>query len=68
MTKKTVYQKHHIVYGEGKNKECVREIRKGCHQIITLIRRYKTLTDQEINTILLECELKRDYTTQEWDV
>lgn len=58
---KTVYQKHHIIYGDDKNKECIRRVRKGVHQIITLIRRYNELTDEEISTIMLECELKRKF-------
>ena len=59
--KKVIYQNHHIVYGDDKNKEVIRKIRKGCHQIITLIRRYNYLTNQEVDTIKLECELKRKY-------
>lgn len=59
--KKVIYQNHHIVYESDKNKEVIRRIRKGCHQIITLIRRYKNLTDEEINCILIECELKRGF-------
>lgn len=59
--KKNIFQKHHVIYNNDKNKEMVRNIRKGCHQIITLIRRYKFLTDEEINTIQLETELKRVY-------
>jgi len=58
---KSVWQLHHLVYGDTKNKEVTRRIRKGCHRIITLIRRFNFLTDQEINTICLECELKRKY-------
>ena len=61
--KKTVWQRHHIIYAdtEGKNKECLRKIRKGVHAAITIIRRFNYLTEQEINTIKLECELKRKY-------
>jgi hypothetical protein len=63
--KKTIYNIHHVIYGDDKNKEVTRRIRKGCHQIITLIRRYSFLTDQEINTIKLESELKRRYDNEE---
>lgn len=62
MKSKTIYQNHHIIYKSDKNKEeVIRKIRKGCHQIITLIRRYKSLTDEEISTILIECELRRKF-------
>jgi len=59
--KKVIFQNHHIIYDSDKNKAVIRRIRKGCHQIITLIRRYKYLTDEEINCILIECEMKRKY-------
>lgn len=60
--KKTIYQNHHVIYADGRNKkEVVRKLRKGCHQIITLIRRYNSLTDEEISTIMLECEMKRKF-------
>lgn len=61
VAKKPVFQNHHLIYGDDKNKEVTRRIRKGCHQIVTLIRRYKHLTDEEINTILIECEMKRRF-------
>lgn len=54
-------QKHHIIYGDGRNKEVVRKIRKGVHAAITLIRRFNFLTEEEINTIILECLLKRRF-------
>lgn len=61
-SKKPIFQDHHIIYQSDKNKkEVTRKIRKGCHQIITLIRRYKSLTDEEISTILIECELRREF-------
>jgi len=61
--KKVVFQRHHIIYAdaEGKNKEVLRRIRKGVHAAITILRRFNYLTEQEINTIKLECELKRKY-------
>lgn len=58
---KTVRQNHHIIYKSEKNKEVTRKIRKGCHQIITLIKRYNYLTDEELNAILIEMELKREF-------
>lgn len=61
MAKKVVYQNHHIIYKGDNKREVVRKIRKGCHQIITLVRRYKSLTDEEISTIMLECELRREF-------
>jgi len=61
-SKKPIFQNHHIIYKDDKNKkEVTRKIRKGCHQIITLIRRYKSLTDEEINTIMLEAEMRRKF-------
>jgi len=61
-SKKPIFQNHHIIYQSDKNKkEVIRKIRKGCHQIITLIRRYKSLTDEEINTIMLEVEMRREF-------
>ena len=59
--KKVIYNNHHIIYGDDKNKEVIRKIRRGCHQIVTLIRRFKCLSNQEIDTIKLEAELKRTY-------
>jgi len=61
MANKITQQKHHIIYKSDKNKEVIRKIRKGVHQIITLTRRYNYLTDEEINCILLEVELKRRF-------
>lgn len=60
---KIVWQEHHIIYEnkEKRQKEVVRELRKGVHRIITLLRRYNYLTNQEIDTIKLEAELKRQY-------
>ncbi len=54
-------QKHHIIYGGDKNKEVVRHIRKGVHAAITILRRFNFLTDEEIDTIHLECMLKKKY-------
>lgn len=48
-----VYQKHHISY----DPEIIVEIRKGVHQIITLIRRFKSLEPQEIGAIEAELAL-----------
>ncbi len=61
--KKAVFQKHHIIYEnkEKRVKEVTRKIRKGVHRIITLLRRYNYLTNQEIDTLKLEAELKRRY-------
>jgi len=59
--KKTVFQNHHIIYGNDKNKEVIRRVRKGVHQVITLLRRYNYLTPQEISTIKIEMELKRKF-------
>ena len=59
--KKVIFQNHHIIYKDGNKREVTRKIRKGAHQIITLIRRYKSLTDEEISTIMLECELRRKF-------
>lgn len=61
MSKKVIFQNHHIIYPSDKNKEVVRKVRKGVHQIVTLIHRYKYLTEQEIDTIKLEVSLKRIY-------
>lgn len=64
--KKTIYQSHHIIYEnkEKKQKPVIRKIRKGVHQIVSLIRRYKSLSNQEIDTIKIESELKRNYDKQ----
>ena len=63
MAKKQVFQNHHIIYEnkEKKVKEVTRKIRKGVHRAITLLRRYNYLTNQEIDTIKVEVELKRQY-------
>lgn len=63
MSKKPIFQNHHIIYAnpEKRIKEVTRRVRKGVHQTITLIRRYSFLTNQEIDTIKLELELKRKY-------
>lgn len=49
--------------GSG-NKEVTRNIRKGVHWAITILRRYKFLTDEEINTIIIEAELKRKFSKE----
>lgn len=60
--RKSVYQKHHIIYGNnGKNKEVVRNVRKGVHQIVGLMKRYNQLSDEEINCIEIEANLKRKF-------
>lgn len=41
-----------------------RNIRKGVHWAITILRRYKFLTDEEINTIIIEAELKRKFSKE----
>ena len=61
--KKVIFQNHHLIY-EDKDKRVkavTRRIRKGVHQTISLLRRFTYLTDQEIDTIKLESELKRKY-------
>lgn len=65
MAKKQVWNQHHVIYGDDKNKECIRLVRKGLHLPITLIRRFTYLTDQEIDTVKLELELKRRYSDEE---
>jgi len=65
-TKAPVFQRHHLVYADSKNKKDVtRKIRKGVHRICCLIRHYNFLTDQEINAIHLDCELKREFGDEE---
>ncbi len=61
--KRVVFQNHHLIYEnkEKRVKEVTRRIRKGVHQTISLLRRFTFLTDQEIDTIKLEAELKRKY-------
>lgn len=63
MKKKVVFQNHHVLYDnkERRQKAVVRRIRKGVHQAISLLRRFSYLTDQEVDTIKLESELKRRY-------
>lgn len=59
--KKPVMQVHHVIYSDEKNKEVTRRIRKGVHWIISKIRYFKYLTNEEVDTIQLEAELKRRY-------
>lgn len=58
---KSCVQTHHIIYNSDKNKEVTRKIRNGVHWALTVLRRYNFLTNQEIDTIKLEVELKRRY-------
>ena len=60
---KVVFQNHHILYEnkEKRVKPVTRRIRKGVHRIVSLLRRYNFLTDQEVDTIKLEAELKKGY-------
>ena len=61
--RKVVWQSHHCVYAskEHKTKDVVRRVRRGVHRAICIIQRFNYLTDQEIDTLKLECELKRKY-------
>lgn len=61
--KKVILQNHHLIYEnkEKRIKAVTRRIRKGVHQTISLLRRFSFLTDQEVDTIKLEAELKRKY-------
>ena len=59
--KQYVYQNHHLVYKSDKNKEVTRKIRKGVHQALTLLCRNSFLTDEEIDCIMIECYLRRQY-------
>ena len=65
MKKKPVVQTHHIIYkheGRGGNRyDVTRKVRKGVHEILSLIQRFAFLTEEEVNTITLEAELKRRY-------
>lgn len=63
MAKKIIFNKHHIIYEnkEKRVKPVIRRIRKGVHQTVSLLRRFTFLTDQEIDTVKLEAELKRKY-------
>jgi hypothetical protein len=67
MAKKVIFQNHHLVYEnkEKRVKPVIRRIRKGVHQTISLLRRFTFLTDQEVDTIKLEAELKRRYSDGE---
>lgn len=56
-----VFQNHHIIYKSEKNKEVTRKIRKGVHQALTLLCRHSFLTDEEIDCIMIECALRRQY-------
>ncbi len=59
--KKVVMNKHHLIYKSDKNKEVVRNIRKGVHLAIRYIRFFNYLTEQEADTIITEVMLKRKY-------
>ena len=61
--KQPVFQNHHIIYEnkEKRQKDITRRIRQGVHRIVSLLRRYNFLTNQEIDTIKTEAELKRKY-------
>ena len=61
--KKVIFNNHHIIYEnkEKRVKAVTRKVRKGVHQTISLLRRFTFLTDQEIDTVKLEAELKRKY-------
>ena len=61
--KKVIFNNHHVIYEnkEKRVKPVIRRIRKGVHQAISLLRRFSFLTDQEVDTIRLEAELKRKY-------
>ena len=61
--KKVIFNNHHIIYEnkDKRQKAVIRKIRKGVHQSISLLRRFTFLTNQEIETIKTECELKRKY-------
>jgi len=62
MPKSPVLQTHHLSYEiPKKQKEITRKIRKGCHSIVTQIRRFKYLTNEEINTIIIETLLKQKF-------
>jgi len=58
---KSILQKHHIQYGDEKNKEIVRNVRKGVHYAISILRRFTYLTNEEIETVKTEVELKRRF-------
>ncbi len=67
VAKQPVFQNHHIVYEnkERRVKPVTRRIRKGVHQAISLLRRFTYLTNQEVDTIKLEVELKRKYSNEQ---
>jgi hypothetical protein len=58
-------QEHHIIYKDPQNPrrqyDITRLIRNGVHAIVTKIRRFRFLTDEEIETIKVEAELRRAY-------
>lgn len=58
---KAISQRHHLIYGDGKNKEVIRTVRKGVHFAISMLRRFTYLTDEEIETVKTEVELKRRF-------
>jgi len=62
-TKQPIFQNHHVIYEnkEKRVKPVIRKVRKGVHQAVSLLRRFTFLTDQEIDTVKTECELKRKY-------
>lgn len=65
MTRRQHLQKHHIIYADKENKrrqnDITRLIRNGIHAIVTKIRRFKFLSDEEVDTIKIEAELRRAY-------
>lgn len=63
---KTIWNNHHLIYEnkEKRVKPVIRRVRKGVHMAITLLRRFTYLTNQEIDTIKLESELKRKYSNE----
>ena len=64
MSKEPVYQRHHVIYKSDKNKEVTRRVRKGVHQILTLLKRFNYLEEEEINAIILECGLRRRFNNE----
>lgn len=63
--KTAVWQNHHIIYQGGlhasKQKDITRRIRMGIHSAITIIRRFKYLSPEEVDAIKVEAELRRSY-------
>lgn len=49
--------RHHVCY----EPEVIRNVRRGVHQVCTLLSRFNYLNDEEINAVFLACELKRKY-------